>query len=272
MGYAIDVNGENFESEVMAKSAEKVVLVDFFATWCGPCQVMKPMLERLAGEYDFILAKVDVDRSPELASRYGIEGVPDIRIVSGGEVMPGFVGAISEAQLRELLQKFDLKSELETGLEAIDSAAGSGDLKRAKHLFDLLFEKYPDNPELTLKAANFLISVGEIEGAKKLLSTIREDNRQYYSKARALENLCEFRAIAENPGEDELDRLFSQACRHTLKEEYEQALSLFLKVVGISRKYREDGARKAMLTVFELLGDEHPLTPKYRKQLMLQLY
>ncbi|UWU45879.1 thioredoxin family protein [Limnospira platensis] len=92
MGYAIDVNQDNFQAEVIDKSWETLVMVDFFATWCGPCQIMKPILERLTTEYDFILAKVDVDQNPELASQYGIQGVPDVRMVTKGEVKPGFVG------------------------------------------------------------------------------------------------------------------------------------------------------------------------------------
>ncbi|RAQ43006.1 co-chaperone YbbN [Arthrospira sp. O9.13F] len=272
MGYAIDVNQDNFQAEVIDKSWEKLVMVDFFATWCGPCQIMKPILERLTTEYDFILAKVDVDHNPELASQYGIEGVPDVRMVTKAEVKPGFVGAIAEPQLRELLAGFNLKSELENGLSAIDNATHSGNLKQAKNLFDFLFEKYPNHPELIIKAAQFLIAVNEIEAAQKMLATIRPDNREFHAKARAVEKLIEFRVAAENPGETEIEQLYAQACQHIINEEYDAGLSLFLKIVGISRKYREDGARKAMIAVFDLLGPDHPLIPQYRKQLMLQLY
>lgn len=272
MGYAIEINQDNFESEVIAKSFETLVILDFFATWCGPCQMIKPILEKLTEEYNFILAKVDVDSNAELASKYGIEGVPDVRIVTKGEVRPGFVGAIAEPQLRQMLEEFNIKSELKTGLSAIDDATNAGDLRQAKHLFDLLFEKYPNHPELTIKAAQFLISVNEIDGAKKILSTIEADNREFYSKAKALEKIIEFKRAVKDPGDSELDQLYAQACHHILQEEYEPGLSLFLKIIGISRKYREDGARKAMIAVFDLLGEEHPLIPKYRKELMLQLY
>ena len=70
MGYAIDVNQSNFEQEIIKVSYEKPVLIDFYATWCGPCQILKPILEKLVKEYDFILAKIDIDQNPELASEF----------------------------------------------------------------------------------------------------------------------------------------------------------------------------------------------------------
>ena len=92
MGISIEVDNTTFDTEVLKNSHKKPVLVDFYATWCGPCKMLKPILEKLVQEYDFILAKVDVDQNPHLAQTYGIEGLPDVRVVSVGEVKTGFVG------------------------------------------------------------------------------------------------------------------------------------------------------------------------------------
>jgi len=76
MGYSIEVDGTNFDSEVIEKSYLNTVILDFYALWCGPCKLVKPMLEKLASEYNFILAKIDIDKNPELAEQYDVEGVP----------------------------------------------------------------------------------------------------------------------------------------------------------------------------------------------------
>lgn len=272
MGTSIEVNSTTFTTEVLENSHKKPVLVDFYATWCGPCKMLKPMLEKLVQEYDFILAKVDVDQNPDLAQTYHIEGVPDVRVVTQGEVKPGFVGALSEPKLRNFLAELNLKSELETELEALRTLTTSGEFQQAKSLLDQLFEKYPNHPSVVIEAAHFLMALNLLEEAKKLIETIGEDNREFYPKAQAVKTLIHFKQEAENPGDNELDQIYAKACSLTLSANYEQALKLFLDLVTRNRKYKNDGARKAMLAIFNILGDEHPTSQEYRKQLLLNLY
>ena len=104
-----DVNQSTFLAEVLEKSHQTPVVVDFFATWCGPCQMLKPLLEKLVPEYGLVLAKVDIDENPGLAQEYGVSGVPDVRIVVDGLVQPGFVGMLPEPKLREMLQRLKFK-------------------------------------------------------------------------------------------------------------------------------------------------------------------
>ncbi|MBD2463000.1 tetratricopeptide repeat protein [Oscillatoria sp. FACHB-1407] len=273
MGTSITVDSHTFGTEVLQKSHEKPVLVDFFATWCGPCQMLKPMLEKLAQEYDFVLAKVDIDRNPDLANTYGVEGVPDVRVVTQGEVQDGFVGVLPEPQLRELMSKLNLKSGLEIGFEAIQVAKTAGDAEEVKRLFGELIERYPDNRPLLLEAAKFLIRQNRLDSAEKLLSSIQEYEKGYFAQAQAMRSLIQFQRECENPVIDQpLDEAYLQAARAVLAEDYETALEGFLDIVGRDRKYRNDGARKAMLTLFDLLGDDHPLTKTYRRRLMSTLY
>jgi putative thioredoxin len=272
MGYSIEINPNNFNAEVLKKSEEKPVVVDFFATWCGPCQILKPMLEKLRQEYDFILAKVDIDQNPELANQYHVEGVPDVRIVDQGEVKPGFVGVIPEEQIRELLSQFNLKSGVEMGLEAIQTHLDSGHLEQAQSLYYQLLEQYPNQAQLVIKAAQFMIQTHQIEAAQTLLNQISEYDRQYGAKIAALKQLIELKNAADQTIETQLDRDFAEACQLTLAENYTAALPQFLKIVEQNRQYKKDGARKAMLTIFELLGNDHALTREYRQKLMLSLY
>lgn len=273
MGVSIEVNSENFAAEVVQKSYEKPVVVDFFAHWCGPCQMLKPLLEKLVQEYDFVLAKVDIDRSPDLANTYGVEGVPDVKIWMQGQMRDGFVGVLPEPQLRSLLNELNLKSELEQGLDSLQIAMQRGDVTSAKQLLQSLSEKYPEDRRLILAGAKFLIHQNKVESAAKLLGAIQANEKAYFAQAQAMKALIQFQQIAaEAVIENELDEIFFKAIRLTLAEDYAAALPLFLDLVGRDRKYRGDGARKAMITVFDLLGDDHPLTKEYRKQLMLVLY
>jgi putative thioredoxin len=272
MGYSIEVNSHNFNSEVVEQSYTKPVLIDFFATWCGSCQLLKPVLEKLVKEYDFVLAKVDIDKNQDLANHYGIEGVPDVRIVFQGEMYPGFVGAVSEAQLRDLLERLNLKSELDLELEKAKDAIAAQDIRGAKQVFDNLFAKYPENPRVVIEAARFLLGIGQLKDAEKIARTIGEDNREYYPKAQAIQTLIELKQAADNPGESELDRLFARAARLALSEDYEGAFQLFLQIVQENRQYGNDGARKVMVSLFNLLGLDHPLTKQYQQELMMALY
>jgi len=273
MGKSVIVSNSNFTTDVLQQSYEKLVLVDFYATWCGPCQMLKPLLEKLVQEYDFVLATVDIDQHPDLAHTYQVQGVPDVRIVSQGEVQEGFVGVLPEPKLRALLSKFKLKSALEVGLEAIQVAKTAGDLPEVERLFTALLQKYPGDRPLRLQAANFLMSQNQLEEADTVLAPIQEYEREFFSQAKAIRGLIQFKLVSTQlVTENELDEQYLQAICLTLEGNYEMALQGFLSIVSCDRSYRDDGARKAMLTIFDLLGDSHPLAKNYRKQLMLTLY
>lgn len=273
MGSSITVNQDNFAQEVLEKSYQTPVLVDFFATWCGPCQLLKPMLEKLTQEYDFVLAKVDIDQNPELAQTYDVQGVPDVRIAIDGEVNEGFVGVLSEPQLRQLMAELNLKSTLEIMLTKVYDEAAIGHLESAQHELEAALQKYPENRSLLLEAASFFIDANQLERAETLLSTIQEHEKDYIKQAKSLTSLVHFKRIATQlEVENELDQYFRDAAVLVLQEDYKPALEQLLEIVSRDRAYRKDAARKAMLDIFNLLGNDHPLTVEYRKQLMLVLY
>lgn len=272
MGVSVEVDSATFATEVLEASFQKPVLVDFFAQWCGPCKMLKPMLEALAQEYDFVLAKVDIDQSPDLAQTYRVEGVPDVRVVTQGDVNPGFVGVLPEPQLREFLSNLSLKSELDLGLEAIKATIAQGDLEQAKAFFGHLINEFPQSQKLAIAAAKFLITQGSFESTEKILATVPEADKEYYPQVKALRELVALKQESANPSTHELDKSFFAAIDQVLIENYEAALTQLLDLVSRSRKYRNDGARKAIVMVFELMGDENPLTNQYRRKLTSALY
>ncbi|NJR62266.1 MAG: tetratricopeptide repeat protein [Cyanobacteria bacterium CRU_2_1] len=271
MGVSVEVNKDNFVAEVAEASHQRPVLVDFYAQWCGPCQMLKPMLEKLAQEYDFVLAKVDIDRNPELASVYKVEGVPDVRIVSQGKMYQGFVGVLPEPQLRQLLSQLNLKSDFDKEFEQVEQAIASGHLEHAQTLLTQLSEHYPQNGKITIASTKLLIQQGNLVDAERLLA-MAEDDRESVTQVDALRNLLQLKFESQNQTGNEFDEPFAQAIDQTIAEEYELALQGFLHILSTDRKYRNDAARKAMLIIFDLLGDAHPLSKQYRKQLTLTLF
>ena len=124
--HIFDATTETFETDVLQKSLETPVLVDFWATWCGPCKTLGPILEKLAGEYNgtFRLAKVDVDKEQEIAAAFQIRSVPTVFLVKGGQIVDGFPGAVPEGQLREFLKQHGIEPGL--AAEEPQPAGGAG--------------------------------------------------------------------------------------------------------------------------------------------------
>src|SRR3954462_13358100 len=125
--HSVDVDARNFNQEVIEASKSVPVVIDFWAPWCGPCKVLKPMLEKLAEEYagKFRLAKVNSDESLDLSKEFGVRSIPDVRAVRNGKQVGAFVGALPLPQLRAFIDKLiPSKSELERARAAELRAAG----------------------------------------------------------------------------------------------------------------------------------------------------
>jgi len=273
MGTSVVVNQQSFEADVLRSSFERPVLVDFFAQWCGPCKMLKPLLETLSQEYDFVLAKVDIDENPALAKTYKVEGVPDVRVVVNGEMQSGFVGMMAEPQLREFLGRLNLASALEQMLGAIAQAQQAGQWEETEALYTQLVTQFPSNMGVKLEAAQFFLSRDRIPEAEAALADISAHDKEVGAQAEALRSLVQLHREMQAPMlATPSDQAYAAAAQHLLAGEYEAALQGWLELVARDRQYRQDGSRKALLMVFALLGDDHPLTFTYRRKLMSALY
>jgi putative thioredoxin len=273
MAQVVEVTSPTFEEMVLEASMVQPVVVDFYAQWCGPCQMLRPVLETLAQEYGFILAKVDIDQNPELARIYQVEGVPDVKVAIRGQLQPGFVGMLPEPQLRDWLGKLGLRSELEQSLAAIAVAERSGRVEAAAAQYEELLAQYPQRPEVILGAARLYGSLGQVARAQQLLSTIDPQQKPFGGQAQALKALLDFHGIvAELKPTTPSDQRYLAGAKAAIAQDYDTALEEFLALVQVDRTYGKDAGRKALLTLFGVLGDNDPRTMTYRKRLMQALY
>lgn len=138
----MDVDTATFESDVIGRSSERPIVVDFWADWCGPCHQLTPVLERAAAEHGVELVKVDIDASPDLAQRYGIQGIPAVKAFKNGHVVAEFVGAKPPAAVEQFFDQLTAPSEVggllePLGLTDVAEALEQGDNERAlAHLLE----------------------------------------------------------------------------------------------------------------------------------------
>jgi putative thioredoxin len=280
--WTIDVNEENFEAEVLDRSTQVPVLVDFWAEWCGPCKVLGPVLEKLAGEYagEFIIAKVNVDENQGLAAAFGIQGIPAVKLFKDGELASEFTGALPEPMLREFLSKF-LPTAADKQAEEAQAFEEDGKTDKARTLYQEILAADPNNAKALLGLGRLAMNEGDADAALEHLEQIsivadeRKEADRLIARLKLQSGAAENEAALREKVKAEPNNVaarfeLAQALAGT--EKYEEALKEFLTVVKTDRAFQDDGARKAMVQIFEVLGSDDPLTDKYRSELAAALF
>lgn len=279
--FHFDVSLQDFEARVLQPSLEIPVLVDFWAEWCGPCQTLKPMLEKLAEEYQgrFLLAKVNADTNPELSQYFGVRSIPTVVMLVGGQPQDGFTGALPESELRAFIDRFVAPLAADLRAEAAALAA-TGDWNGALQILIQATQENPNDEGARLDAVEALLELERKEEAEQLLGL------EYTAEADRAQSLKARLALAANavdtaPLQAKVDaNPDDHAARLELAKalagngQYEAAMEAALEVVRRDRFFDSGAGRRVLLEFFEALGgNEHydDLVRKYRRALSATL-
>jgi len=264
----------DFQQDVIDASADAPVLVNFWAPWCGPCRQLSPVLESLAEEHDeWSLVKVNVDDNQEAAQAYGVRGIPAVKLFVDGEVEAEFTGAKPEHAIRSWLEE-NLPSESKSRIEAARQALDDGDREEAEQLLWPVLEEDPEHDEAQVLMARAL-AFKDPTRAKALAEasdvadpTLRQVRDAVQTLTRLLEFADDPSALPEGDGRDD----YRAAIDALAAQDVDEALDHFIDVVRTNRDYDDDGARKACIALFTLLGEQHPITREHRRTFDMALY
>lgn len=280
--YVFDATEANFESEVINASFEQPVLVDLWATWCGPCKVLGPLLEKVVDEFNgsVRLAKVDCDKEQALAASFGVRSIPTVVLVREGQLVDAFTGALPEGAIREFLQRHVQPRVADEAAPAVPAVEETPEQAIARIQQQLAAD--PDKAELKLDLAVAQMQAGNAAAAEAELDALPA-NLAADDRARRLRGQLEFaRSLKDAPPEAELRaRIERDPSDHAARDllgvrlliggDTAAGLDQFIEVLQADRDWNEGQAKKRLIAAFSVLDDED-LVGSYRRRMSSLLF
>jgi putative thioredoxin len=282
----VETTVERFRADVLEPSMRTIVLVDFWAPWCGPCKQLAPVLERVVAATGgkVQLVKMNIDAEPEVAGQLGIKSIPAVVAFQRGRPVDGFVGALPESQIKGFLER--LVGPIEDAGDALEAAQAlidSGDVAGAHELLSELASEEPVNPKAVAMLARLYVAAGQLDSARNLLDRLPESARKDPDVAAAVAAV-ENAAAAQDLGgiEDLRTRInfdpndfqayFDLALALNAKDRREEAAHALLEIIRRDRSWNDDGARKQLVQFFEAWGPMDKATIAARRRLSTMLF
>ena len=287
---------EIFQREVVAPSMDKLVILDFWAEWCGPCKALTPLLEKVAAQYadkGVVLAKINVDENKFIAAQFQVQSIPTVYAIFQGKPVADLTSARSESQLTgaldQLLEKLPVgggaepKQDLAPLLAMGEEALAGGDAERAAGIFAQIAEMAPDNAEAVGGLIRAMVGAGHLAQAEAALAELPEPlhgdpaierarTTLQLAKDRPDEGAMEaLRAAVEADGKDHQAR-YDLATALIATGDHEAAADHLLTIIAADKDWNEGAARQKLLSLFEMVGLEDEWVAATRRKLSALLF
>jgi putative thioredoxin len=277
---SVDVTAANFEREVLTRSRELPVLVDFWATWCAPCRTLGPILDKLAGELAgrFVLAKVDIDANPELAELARIQSVPTVLLFVDGRPVDGFMGAQPEAAVRRFLEPH-LAAAPQPVLERVAELEQAGRREEAVAALREHLRGHSDDGAARVELVRLLLDLERKEDARKVSEKLTDEDwagdagqalKARMQLASGGGDLAQLASKLEAAPAD-IDARLAYGKALIAAGRREEGLEQLLTAAQQDLHHDGDAPRKALIEAFTALGWEDPLTLEYQRRLSMLL-
>ncbi|MCH8567272.1 MAG: tetratricopeptide repeat protein [Balneolales bacterium] len=281
----VDYELKDIRKDLVEPSNEVPVVIDFWAPWCGPCKTLGPLIEKLAakaaGKWKLVKINVDDPKNQPIAQQFQIRSIPAVRMLFQGQILGSFEGALPEAQLKQWLKENLPESEDDNNDEedeiSIDDLLAEGKRELALEVAKKIYSDDQKSDTNKIQLALLLLP-GDLSTAGQLFSALSEPGKYEIEKEciKTLESLKQLldgdRTLEKDGSADAIKKKYVDASSKLFSQDFDGAAETFIEVLMADRTLDDDGARKACISLFKLLGEKHPVTLKYRRRFSMALY